>query len=201
MKVRHVLTGTLAAVALTFTSAGVACADDEPADTSSSLSEVTGIEGADAIAEQYDLHSVEVVEPGSFDRIEVSTGSEDEPLSLTPRIGRSYNCVAPGGAQVSCKDGTGHTVLEGPKSKMTLGYSWNTHSNSSSNANVIGRGFQNGKQVWRGGGNAKSGSFKVPWYAQPTKYTKPGNGQAIMAVKNVKVRSMNPPAGVAVVWG
>lgn len=182
-----------------FASASDANSEEWTPDSPQSLSELTGVENADDIAEEYDLDYVEVFEPGTFDRIEVSSGNEAESPSVQARSNPIHSCVAPAGIQVSCRDQTGHIVAANLKSKMIMGYSWSTHWSSGSNANVIGRGIQDGKIVWRGGGNGKSGGFNVPWYAT-NPYVKPGWGLATMATKHVKVRSMNPPAGVTVNW-
>jgi len=138
-----------------------------------------------------------VVDEGGFDRIEVIPNGATEPAADGRPLpaaawARGGSCTAPTGRQVTCKDSTGYIVKQGSTSKMKLGYSWSVAWFSSSNANVIGRGFINGEETWRGGGNAKSGKFSVPWYA--------GKGFSIMAVKKIKVRSMNPPAGVVVNW-
>lgn len=177
----------------------IADSDKWTPDSSQSLSELTGVKDADDIALQYDLESIEVIEPGTFNRIDVHSGDEVNSSGLQSRSSSINSCVAPAGKQFSCRDKTGHMVMANLKSKMTMGYSWSVHWSSGSNANVLGRGFQGGTLVWRGGGNAKSGSFNVPWY-RTSPYSKPGWGEAIMSTKHVKVRSMNPPAGVSVNW-
>ncbi len=153
---------------------------------------------------------VQIIEGEQFDRVEVispdglsatsndsystaSNGSvSDGGSGLSTTTNGGGVCTAPLGKQVTCKDSTGYLVVHGPLSTMKQVYSWSVPWYSSSNANVIGRGFLNGKATWRGGGNAKSGKFSVPWYGE--------NGVSIIATKQVKVRSMNPPAGVVVIW-
>ncbi len=135
---------------------------------------------------------VQVIDQGPYDRIEVYSPGDFEKTDSLMSVAGGGSCTAPAGAQVTCKDGTGYTVRKGPVSQMRLGYRWSVSWLSSSKANVIGRGFTYNKQTWHGGGASKSGSFTVPWYGV--------NGGEIMANKMVKVRSMNPPAGVQVNW-
>ncbi|EPD31565.1 hypothetical protein [Gleimia europaea] len=136
--------------------------------------------------------SVHIDEDVELTNVEVySTDPFTPDTTLRATRGGGF-CTAPAGVQITCQDGTGYVVKKAPVSQMTLGYSWNTAWFSNSNANVIGRGYLNNREVWRGGGIATSGSFTVPWYGP--------NGSEIMSVKKVKVRSMNPPAGVTVAW-
>lgn len=136
--------------------------------------------------------SIERSDTEDFDNIQVYQPGEAQDSNSVRAAKGGGTCTAPGGAQVTCQDGTGYVVTRGPVSGMRLAYNWSVAWYSSSNANVIGRGYTNGRETWHGGGSAKSGSFTVPWYGS--------GGSEVMSVKKVKVRSMNPPAGVVVNW-
>lgn len=91
-------------------------------------------------------------------------------------------CTAPGGMQVTCKGGVG--IFGHPGYRAS--YRWGTSWFSSSSALVNVRGFNTaGRATWYGAGMGASGGATVNW----------GN---VLAEKMVRVRSLNPPAGVSI---
>ena len=193
------LAAAVAIVAMTFLFVGEARASALPPEDSVDVDAVLQGEGLSdnviVFGDAAEFDSIVVLSPqeSSFSLQERRSLSGAE---LVEALAGGGSCTAPAGIQVTCQDGSGYVVRSAAPSSMYLGYSWSVAFFSSSNANVIGRGFAEGKETWRGGGSYQSFSFNVPWYGPVIA----GKGQEIMANKVIKVRSMNPPAGVSVNW-
>lgn len=101
------------------------------------------------------------------------------------------SCIAPLGIEVVCKSTTAYIVMKG--GKMEQYYSWWAAPLVQSSGAVRALGFRNNnKRIWRGAGIGRQGHASVPWYGP--------NKSEIMAMKAVKVKSVNPPLGIQILW-
>lgn len=134
-------------------------------------------------AKRSGIENVEIIPRQSFTGVDIQ--GENDISNIETRWLQTFACQATPGFTNTCSDHIAHI-----SNSFELRYSW--WAQTSSNANVTGRGYEWGKETWRGGGNGKHGSFVVPWY------TSGGNGSkvSVAANKTVRVRSMSAPLGI-----